>query len=48
MAPAAESSAAATRRKSGEIAVPDPRSGEEAEEGESSAARFSPEEEAVS
>ncbi|KAI4249825.1 MAG: hypothetical protein LQ352_005549, partial [Teloschistes flavicans] len=40
MAPAAESSAAP--RKSGEIAVPDPGSGEEAE-----ATRFSPEEEAT-
>ncbi|KAI4198036.1 MAG: hypothetical protein LQ350_005547 [Teloschistes chrysophthalmus] len=50
MAPAAESSAAATRRNSEEIAVPDPRSGEEEEaeaEGESSAIRFSPEEEAT-
>ncbi|KAL9575964.1 MAG: hypothetical protein Q9212_007517, partial [Teloschistes hypoglaucus] len=49
MAPAAESSAAATRRKSGEIAVPDPRSGEETEaEGDSSSAtRFSPGEEAT-
>ncbi|KAL9576722.1 MAG: hypothetical protein Q9203_007686, partial [Teloschistes exilis] len=47
MAPAAESSAAATRTKSGEVAVPDPSSGVEAEEGESSATRFSPEEEAT-